>query len=38
MTSYLHNSKAANTSKWSRCFIAQPTLGAVEGDNTEGVE
>jgi hypothetical protein len=37
MTPYQLNSKA-NTSKWSRCFIAQPTLGAVEGDNREGVE
>ncbi len=37
MNSYTHKSQVT-PSKWSLCFIAQPALGAREGDNTEGVE
>lgn len=37
MTSYSHKSLNTSNSKWGRCFIAQPTLGAAEGDNKEGV-
>lgn len=37
MNQYSYKSKAL-TSPWSRCFIVQPTLGAVEGDNKKGVE
>lgn len=37
MTQYSHKSTVA-PSAWSLCFIAQPTLGAREGDNKKGVE
>jgi hypothetical protein len=36
MNSYSHKSLNL-TSKWSVRFIAQPTCGANEGDNMEGV-
>ena len=37
MNSYSHKSPNMQSSKWGRCFIAQPTLGAAEGDTREGV-
>jgi hypothetical protein len=36
MNSYSHKSLKL-TSKWSLRFIAQPTLGANEGDTMKGV-
>ena len=37
MNSTSNKSYTNTSSKWGRCFIAQPTLGANEGDTKEGV-
>lgn len=37
MKTYSHKSPNTSNSNWGRCFIAQPTLGAAEGDYKEGV-
>ncbi len=37
MNSYSHKLPNTTSSKWERCFIAQPTLGAFEGDTRKGV-
>lgn len=37
MKVYSHTSPNIQNSQWARCFIAQPTLGAAEGDYKKGV-
>jgi len=37
MNSTSHKSYSNTTSNWGRCFIAQPSFGAFEGDTKEGV-